>query len=79
MRRSRCFVFDLPLNLRDSYSVKTKAYSYAFYVYASSLHLLCLEFCLSDFAKVVYFIFILNTKADYLQRINKIERQNSLC
>ena len=31
MRRSGCFVFDLSWNLRDSYSVKTKAYKNAFY------------------------------------------------
>ena len=31
IERSGCFVFDLSLNLRDSYSVKTKAYKNAFY------------------------------------------------
>ena len=30
MRRFRCFVFDNPKSVRSSYSVKTKAYSYAF-------------------------------------------------
>lgn len=35
IRRSRCFVFDLPLKLRSSQIVKTKAYSYAFYIYVS--------------------------------------------
>lgn len=30
---SRCFVFDKQLNLRDSYIVKTKAFSNAFYMY----------------------------------------------
>ena len=34
--RPRCFVFDLSLNLRDSSTVKTKAYSNAFIVNASS-------------------------------------------
>ena len=41
MRRSRCFVFDLSLNLRDSYSVKTKAYKnalYHMYVCPTSAH-----------------------------------------
>lgn len=33
--RLRCFAFDNQLNLRDSYSVKTKAFSNAFYVYTS--------------------------------------------
>ena len=36
MRRFRCFVFDNPKSVRSSYSVKTKAYSYAFYVYVSA-------------------------------------------
>ena len=55
--RSRCFVFDLPLNLRDSYCVKTKAYSYAFYVYASALPLPNRAFSMdSDIAKLSFFL-----------------------
>ena len=72
MRRSRCFVLDLSLNLRDSYSVKTKAYSYAFYVYASSLHLLYIEFCISDDAKVIHFILRIKKNRSYLPKIRNI-------
>ena len=36
MRRSSCFVLDLSLNLRDSYSVKTKAYKNAFTICMSA-------------------------------------------
>ena len=36
MRRSRCFVLDNFVELPDSYCVKTKAYSYALYVYMSA-------------------------------------------
>lgn len=36
--RSRCFVFDLSLNLQDSSTVKTKAYSNAFIVNATLTH-----------------------------------------
>ena len=35
MRRFRCFVFDRQLEGAKFTSVKTKAYSYAFYVYVS--------------------------------------------
>lgn len=36
MRRSHCFVLDNFVELPDSYCVKTKAYSYALYVYMSA-------------------------------------------
>ena len=35
MRRSRCFVFDQSFEFARFYYVKTKAFSYAFYVYVS--------------------------------------------
>ena len=35
IRRSRCFVLDNPQSVRSSSIVKTKAYSYAFYVFVS--------------------------------------------
>ena len=35
---SRCFVFDKQLNLRDSYDVKTKAYSNAFSIFMRPTH-----------------------------------------
>ncbi len=55
--RSRCFVFDLPLNLRDSYCVKTKAYSYAFYVYVSAPPLPNRAFSMdADMAKLKKFL-----------------------
>ena len=36
MRRSRCFVFDEQLRVCEVQQVKTKAYSYALYVYMSA-------------------------------------------
>ena len=57
MRRSRCFVFDEQMKLRSSQNVKTKAYSYALYVYMSAqpLPIGASGMGLDD-AKVIFFI-----------------------
>ena len=66
MRRSRCFVFDRQLNLRDSDTSKPKRTVTPFYVYVSSLHFLYIELCLSDNAKVIYFVLSIIIMNDYL-------------